>query len=163
MDLQGEHMQIRCQRLILAVIVLLGADVGVARQALAQAIGVTFTGFPIPTANSSPGGITTGPDGAGWFTENNGKIGRVTTAGVITELTIPTANSGPQGITAGPDGALWFTNDDGASIGRITVAGAVTTYTSFGIKNPFGITAGPDGAVWFTNSNSSIGRITTPS
>jgi streptogramin lyase len=33
------------------------------------------------------GGITTGPDGALWFTEQNAsKIGRITTAGVITEF-----------------------------------------------------------------------------
>src|SRR5215203_2454606 len=65
--------------------------------------------FPIPTANSRPAGITTGPDGALWFTERGGdKIGRITTAGVITEFPLPTAGS-PRGITTGPDGALWFT------------------------------------------------------
>ena len=37
------------------------------------------------------------------------KIGRITTAGVITEFAIPTANGEPLGIAAGPDGALWFT------------------------------------------------------
>jgi streptogramin lyase len=42
--------------------------------------------FPIPTPNSQPLGITPGPDGALWFTENEGnKIGRITTAGAITE------------------------------------------------------------------------------
>jgi streptogramin lyase len=50
--------------------------------ALAQSI----TEFSTPTVNSAPLGITTGPDGALWFTENAfvaNKIGRVTTAGVI--------------------------------------------------------------------------------
>jgi streptogramin lyase len=38
--------------------------------------------FPIPTPDSWPQGITTGPDGVLWFTESNGnKIGRVTTRG----------------------------------------------------------------------------------
>jgi hypothetical protein len=50
-----------------------------------------------------PSGITVGPDGALFFTENAGnKIGRITTAGVITEFPIPTENSQPNGITTGP-------------------------------------------------------------
>jgi streptogramin lyase len=51
---------------------------------LAQAS--TFTEFTVPTARSQPFAITSGPDGAMWFTEMIGaKIGRITTAGVITE------------------------------------------------------------------------------
>jgi streptogramin lyase len=66
-------------------------------------------------------GITAGPDGNLWFTEYGGnKIGRITTAGSITEFAIPTANSGPTGITAGHDGNLWFTESNGNKIGRIT-------------------------------------------
>ena len=68
------------------------------------------TEFPLPTAVSQPAGITVGPDGALWFTEENGhKIGRITTAGHITEYPIPTVPSAPSEITTGPDGALWFT------------------------------------------------------
>src|SRR5438128_1529458 len=52
--------------------------------------------FPLPTTAALPDGIAAGPDGALWFTEFNGnKIGRITTAGVITEFPIPTSNSGP--------------------------------------------------------------------
>jgi streptogramin lyase len=59
-----------------------------------------FNQFPIATPNSVPQGIPLGPDGALWFTEALGnKIGRITTAGVITEYTIPVASSSPQGIT----------------------------------------------------------------
>ena len=51
-----------------------------------------------------------GPDGNLWFTERgSNNIGRITTAGVVTEFPIPTANSYPSGIAAGPDGNLWFT------------------------------------------------------
>jgi virginiamycin B lyase len=109
--------------------------------------------FPIPTINSFPFGITTGPDGALWFTESNSnKVGRITTAGVITEFPIPTKGFG---ITAGPDGALWFTSGNG--IGRITTAGAITEFQA---ASGDAITAGPDGALWFTSGNG-IGRITT--
>lgn len=40
-----------------------------------------LTEFPIPTANSSPRGIVTGPGGNLWFAESDGnKIGRITPA-----------------------------------------------------------------------------------
>jgi hypothetical protein len=37
----------------------------------------TITEFPIPSPDSLPGGITSGPDGAIWFTEWAGQIGRL--------------------------------------------------------------------------------------
>jgi virginiamycin B lyase len=117
--------------------------------------------------------ITAGPDGALWFTETFGrKIGRITTAGAVTEFTIPAParhvwngpwQTRPWGITPGPDGALWFADTDGNKIGRITTTGELSevllpTPNSF----PGEITAGPDGALWFTelaNTGGKIGRI----
>ena len=112
--------------------------------------------------------ITTGPDGALWFTNGaTNSIGRITTDGTVTNYTDPSIVQ-PSAITAGPDGALWFTNAgylrtyEKSSIGRITTGGTITKYTNLTVKAPMGITAGPDGALWFTNyGNSSIGRITT--
>jgi virginiamycin B lyase len=123
--------------------------------------------YPVPTADSEPTGITPGPDGALWFTENFGSphnIGRITTAGVITEYS-DTTFGGPLWIVAGPDGALWFTeeNADPQQIGRITTANAFTEYP---VPTPccdvVGITLGPDGALWFAEQTAgNIGRITT--
>ena len=62
------------------------ACAGMATHALAQSV---TDEFPIPTINSSPYDITAGPDGALWFTEPGVKIGRITTAGVITEYPVP--------------------------------------------------------------------------
>jgi glucose/arabinose dehydrogenase len=96
-----------------------------------------------------------------WFTNEypNASIGRITTAGVVTNYTDPSITD-PSAIAAGPDGALWFTQEEGGgSIGRITTAGVVTSYTGTGFDYPEGIAAGPDGAMWFTNTGS-IGRIT---
>src|SRR5437762_12516146 len=46
----------------------------------------TLTEYTLPSANSQPFGIAAGPDGALWFGEGNGNnIGRITTAGNITE------------------------------------------------------------------------------
>jgi len=120
----------------------------------------------IPTNNSKPIGIAAGPDGNLWFTESNtSKIGRVTTAGAITDYPTLTSNSQPLFITAGPDGALWFTEGNANKIGRITTAGTITN--EFPIPTPSsvpaGITAGPDRALWFTESNANkIGRLCLP-
>src|SRR6266542_5309672 len=82
-----------------------------------------------PPPSSKPWNITTGPDGALWFTElDANKIGRITIGGAITEYTVPTASAGPYGITAGSDGALWFTESNFSKIGRITTSGTITEY-----------------------------------
>lgn len=67
------------------------------------------TGNRYTVKGSKPSSITTGADGALWFTEwASGKIGRVTVAGKVTKWKLPTADAGPTSIAAGPDGNLWF-------------------------------------------------------
>lgn len=124
---------------------------------------VQITEFTIPTADSGPAGITTGPDGALWFVEQKvGKIGRVTTAGAFTEYPIPTASSNPTAITAGPDGALWFANSGVVEsyVGRVTTSGAFTQFMLPSNGGPVAIIAGPDRALWVANG-SHIDRVTT--
>ena len=133
-----------------------------------------ITNYPLPTGVDADQ-ITTGSDGALWFTNPDfegfgGSIGRITTSGVITNYSESSILE-PEGIAAGPDGALWFTNHVGnshrGSIGRITTSGVITNYTYPTINGPEGITAGPNGAMWFTNNRKaavipeSIGRIIT--
>jgi streptogramin lyase len=119
-------------------------------QAFHQTGGISE--FPVP--NGHPDGITAGPDGNLWFTEDiGGNIGRISTSGTITEFPLPFGSS-PDGITAGPDGNLWFTDEDG-NIGRITPGGTITefpvpTTNSF----PSWITKGSDGNLWFTELHS---------
>ncbi len=123
-------------------------------------------------ANGGPvnpsGGITTGSDGALWFTGGTPTgtfagfiIGRITTSGAATEFPHSAVSGGLGSIADGPDGALWFT--EGTKIGRITTSGSVTEYplpVSSSLAEA--ITAGPDGALWFTDHNADkIGRITT--
>ncbi len=139
------------------------AVIWIMMQAILPAQQIAISEYALPNPQSSPLGIVAGPDGALWFTENVGRIGRITTAGIITEYEVPTAGSGPWGITTGPDGALWFTEVLGNNIGRITTAGAITDYAVPSANSwPIGIAVGPDGALWFTEQNASkIGRITT--
>ena len=129
----------------------------------------SITEFPLPSPNSAPRSLTSGPDGALWFTLDH-KIGRITTDGSITEFPLPTPGHYPGAITAGPDGALWFTLRSPNKIGRITRAGTITEFSlPTDDYYPIDITAGPDGALWFTenlvNDNryiaKTIGRITT--
>ena len=114
---------------------------------------------PTTPAPAHPEAIAAGPDGALWFTNLiNNSIGRITTAGVVTNYT-GTGISAPEGIAAGPDGALWFTNWGNGSIGRITTAGAVTNYTGTRHQPARSrIAAGPDGALWFTNNVQQVDR-----
>jgi streptogramin lyase len=84
-----------------------------------------ITEFSIPTADSRPSGITTGPDGNLWFTENQAnQIASITPAGVVTEFAIPTPNSGPVGIAAGADGNIWFAESSANNIGKLTLSSA---------------------------------------
>jgi virginiamycin B lyase len=97
--------------------------------------------------------ITAGPDGALWFTGVSGEVGRITTAGVVTEYATPNftppGNSSVTTITMGPDGNLWFIAQN--AIGRITPTGS---FTSFDVPGNFytiaGLTSGPGGNLWFT-------------
>jgi virginiamycin B lyase len=67
-----------------------------------------------------PLGITTGPDGAIWFTGPGGNcIGRISADGEVREFPLPSPASFPVAITTGPDGALWFTEGRGNRIGRL--------------------------------------------
>ena len=120
----------------------------------------TITEFPVLTANAQPGGITAGPDGNLWFTEFFvGKIGRITTAGTVTEF--PAAGN-PQVIVTGSDGNLWFTETSISKIGRMTTAGGFTDFPVLTPGGLIGIAAGSDGNLWFVEANNAkIGRITT--
>ena len=132
----------------------------------------TITEFPVDTT-IEPTDITSGPDGNLWFTAlvvshgstnypNDGKIARMTTAGVITEFSVPTPGGNADSITTGPDGNLWFTESQTNKIGRISPHGIITEFSvptvGSGTTN---ITKGPDGNLWFTEYGSNkIGQIT---
>src|SRR5260370_25823720 len=93
-------MQNRYRRLLLVVSVSLWVVVGLAEHALALA--PTCIEFNIPTTDSVPTGITAGPDGALWFTEEfKNKIRRITNPRVITEYPNPPPDPHPPAIPPG--------------------------------------------------------------
>lgn len=118
--------------------------------------------FPDTYGDPVPTGITSGPDGALWFTDSgNALIGRITKRGKYT-LQMPAGAEVSDGIVAGPDKNLWFTtNESNPRIGRITTAGKLTLFSDTGGSYPQGITVGPDGALWIAESNGTVGRMTT--
>ncbi len=132
------------------------------------------TRFPVGGTDIYPAGIAVGSDGNLWFAEygpepspgsifsTGGKIGRITTSGVVTQFALPTGVA-PVLIRAGPDGNLWFTDPGTNTIGRMTTAGVLTSFTVPTPGGaPVGLTVGPDNALWFTEANGhKVGRITT--
>ncbi|GIH08888.1 hypothetical protein Rhe02_69550 [Rhizocola hellebori] len=120
----------------------------------------------MPTADSNPYAVTTGPDGSVWFSELTGthRIGRITLAGQITEYN--TEVNQIASLVAGPDSALWYVTSSGNSgvVGRMTTDGAFTSFSLGSSTDAYGLTAGPDGALWFgmtVQGQPKVGRITT--
>ena len=164
--------------LLVVLFGLASAPPGLARSPLAEALRVrngSDNTRAAPAAQTNDGGVvtaynasvslirgmTTGPNGALWYTNGgNNTIGEITTDGKSTIY----SGSGidqPWGITSGPDDDLWFTNLSGNTIGRISTSGVVTIYKDKRIDEPQGIAEGSDGDIWFTNSgDDEIGRIT---
>ncbi len=111
--------------------------------------------FPIPTSGGKPRAITAGPCGDGnlWFTEQIGRIGRIDTAGRVTELANTGVGSNLRGITRGPAGDcnLYVADRGQDCIVKVNATGQIANIFFLAIgSTPTGIVAGPDGNLWFT-------------
>jgi virginiamycin B lyase len=125
---------------------------------------VPITEYLIPTANSGPGIIASGSDGALWFAEGQAhQIGRITTAGAFTEYPVPITNAAFLAVAPGPetDGGLWFVDTDNNQVVRIAVNGTFSAYPTPTLDDPRGIALGPDGAIWVSAYGGTVGRMTT--
>ena len=120
---------------------------------------------------SEPSAITAGESGVLWFAGGE-TIGKITTAGVITEYstivdgeTTPDRSSEFKGITAGPNGSVFFTEyNDGDGANRVWARTSDGMFHAkfIGDSNNelTGITLGPDGNIWFAeNDVDKIGTI----
>jgi len=117
-----------------------------------------MTEYPIPPPGT-PFDITTGPDGALWFTDTSlQQIGRITVSGQIVEYPVDPGYDGLLYITPGADGTLWFLNiydSDYGELGQITTSGEfVGYYIVGGFSNA--LATGPDGAIWIGNWYSGV-------
>jgi virginiamycin B lyase len=145
---------------------LLGLTIGLFGLLLVPSVASAIDEFPVGV---KPGGITTGADGALWFTEEGppAAIGRLDprTGAYTGHVTI--GGLVPDKITNGPDGKIWFTEFGSNKIGVINPAtGQLENEFSSqasggGGAQPSGITAGP-GGLWYTGTSpATIQRITT--
>jgi streptogramin lyase len=116
-----------------------------------------FSEFQVPGGRAI--GITAGPDGNVWFTDQmNLKIGRMTVTGDVVQFDIAWK---AQTITTGPDGNLWFTQASN-QIGRMSPDGQLLGEYDAGLSSTGKIVPGPDGNLWFTQcAANQIGRMTT--
>lgn len=127
-----------------------------------------YTGFPLPAGKSEPQSIVLGSDGAFWYSRTGdpfqfvkSKIGRMTTAGAVTEYDMNFSERSLL-LAAGPDGAIWFVGPDETTVGRITTAGAVTMFPFPLNSRPVAIAVGPDGNLWITEfDDNKIARMKT--
>jgi streptogramin lyase len=102
--------------------------------------------------NSTPYGITKGPDGNVWVSGSS--LSKVTTNGDETQYS--QLNGGNYVIT-GNDNNLWSTS--GKNIFKTTTNGEQTTYA---VDSTVGaIIKGADGNQWFTTSDNKVGKITS--
>lgn len=139
----------------------------------ASIVGTSITGTfaisPQPVFTTYPGGntnnacclsITSGPDGAVWYTNGNNSIGRISTSSAVSTFGTP-STAMPFAIVSGPDGALWF-SDGGAGatdIGRLTTSGTYSSCSGGDLTQGSALVAGSDGNLWVSGLNGTIVRI----
>jgi virginiamycin B lyase len=141
---------------------------------LAQPFQPNLKSYPLPSNGGVPFAIITGPDGALWFTLDNGlraqpQVARMTTSGSLTLFSSPFGSSqnpatlGSQ-MAKRADSTVWFTigfHDGTAALGGVNMSGVF-----WQVPLPAGVIAdsiavGSDGSIWFTEaSRLYIGRLT---
>ena len=103
--------------------------------------------------------VAVAPNGIVWFTEGDGRIGRLNpaTTGVPTEINVEGV---PREINVASDGAVWFTERFSQAVGRINPAtNAVQMFPVDG--GPEDIAPAADGSMWVTRTTAgNIARIT---
>jgi streptogramin lyase len=115
--------------------------------------------------------IVAGPDGNLWFSGAAGTIGKVTTAGVVTEYSITAipgwtggGSSAPTRIAFASDGNLYVA-DNAAYLERISISGgapvSIANYTPAPGCGSTALVVGPDGRIWFNDSCGDMGVVPT--
>ena len=108
---------------------------------------------PSPPRRASRATSSSGPDGNLWFTEYGGnKIGRITTAGVITEFAIPTAVEPAQRHRVRPGRQLSGLRSTAATRSARSRRPASSPRSPCRPRRagPTSIVTGPDQNLWFT-------------
>jgi streptogramin lyase len=135
---------------------------GRAQQAIGR-LGVSgkLKRFHLPP-RSGPTDIAAGPDGNVWFSQRargDGRIGRITPSGRITQFLVPGRGRYPTELAVGPDGNVWFGEaytgyrpHAKARIGRIDMSGAVAEFPLPGEGVAGSLVSGPGARLWYTTT-----------
>jgi len=108
----------------------------------------------VPSCGLTCAGITAGPDGNMWFTQNTSfpQIGRITMSGQITYF--PIQGQGAMDIAWVHDGGIWFTDSDDRRMARISPATGVISYFEPVGQGQFSVlralSSASDGNLYFT-------------
>lgn len=119
----------------------------------------TIQQFPVGFETQA---ITTGPDGALWFTSPSDLfVGRLTTSGMFSDFIIPSTNEIllARAIITGSDGNLWIPFG-GHPVIVSPFSGVAYELDTFIGSDVWQMAIGPDGAIWMANA--AVGRLTTP-
>jgi virginiamycin B lyase len=147
---------------------MLGSNGG-AKTAIVRYDPVTaaVTAYPLSAQDGGASALTMGPDGAIWFTESDGTVGRLALGSGAIERHAFAGTGQLSTIAVGPDGDLWVAAPEVNAILRIEPDPlAMTSYVMplsglyGGSSDPDLVHAGPDGGMWFSQSYAmTIGRI----
>jgi len=99
--------------------------------------------------SAHPTGIVAGLDGNLWFTEQEGFLVRLSTAGRQTPYHLP-ASGLPSQIVVGADKALWVANGVGG-VARADTSGRMTLFSAGANALVVAVAATSDGSVWFSD------------
>lgn len=110
-----------------------------------RSFGFTFVALP---AHSTPFALAPGENGAVWFTDLSGRIGRAAREAALSVTSVP---GGPFGIARAADGSIWVSHVSANRLSRIDPATLAVTEVEIPTMNsgPAGIALGGDGAIWF--------------
>jgi len=124
--------------------------------------GGVVTEFALPSG-SMPGTMRVAADGNLWFTDTN-KLGSMTSAGMVQEVSMPTATSQASSLAPGPDGNLWFVENTTNQIGKVGTRHNVLVLDKTGIgfaRVPAGTTTTTQ-RITLTNSGPDMMAAFTP-
>ena len=122
--------------------------------------GGLLTEFPLSVPARRPFGVSPAADGVA-FTERAGGIGRITSAGTITEE--PHPGTEPKQIAPGPFAQLWYSDPSHDFIGSTPFAGSGPSGGGFPLAagaRPEGVATGAGGDLWVAeNGAGSLARL----
>ncbi|RMI45123.1 hypothetical protein EBO15_11190 [Actinomadura harenae] len=112
-------------------------------------------------AGGYPTSVVTGKDGAIWYPDAQGSIGRLDPAtGAVKKFDVPGSAQGSPAFTDiinGPDGKIWFSESGVSRLGSVDPATGEVSQHNLAIADtkPTGLVAGPDGKIWFAEAAAS--------